>query len=88
MSTLTTGTVSILGEYCGHTSVEHGIIRRSAEETTPAKKPRLEAIEKILEIDSDHAAAQLGRGQNDGHGRDLQRSSCAERVVGYSKNCT
>lgn len=32
----TTGTASILCEYCGHRPVEHELIK-SAEETTPAK---------------------------------------------------
>lgn len=56
----TTGTVSILCEYCGHRPVEHEIIRGdNTEETTPAKKQRLEATEEILEIDFDHSEAQM-----------------------------
>ena len=55
----TTGTGSILCEYCGHTPVEHEIVNRNAAEDTPAKKPRLEAVEGILEEVSDHCVAQL-----------------------------
>ena len=39
----TTGTDSILCEYCGHRPVKHEVITRE-EETMPAKKPRLEPI--------------------------------------------
>lgn len=46
----TTGTDSILCEYCGHRPVEHEVIT-SEEETMPAKKPRLEPIQEELESD-------------------------------------
>lgn len=46
----TTGTDSIMFEYCGHRPVEHEVITRT-EETMPAKKLRLEPIQEELEID-------------------------------------
>ena len=47
----TTGTASILCEYCGHRPLKREVIA-SEEETTPAKKkPRLEPIQEELEID-------------------------------------
>ena len=46
----TTGTVSILCEYCGHRPVEHEVIT-SEEETMPAKKQRLEPVQEELEND-------------------------------------
>ena len=54
----TTGTASILCEYCGHRPVEHELIK-SAEETTPAKKPRLEPIQEALEIDLGDGERQI-----------------------------
>ena len=39
--------------------MEYEIVNRNAAEDTPAKKPRLEAVEGILEEVSDHCVAQL-----------------------------